>query len=91
MQVLHGHVVSAAETIPIIVTRRWIDVRMPVFFAAVHVWRAMMIEILAGAFDAVVKTLPLNVAKFGWRRVPASLILSGHHSLWSSRVGFRWR
>jgi len=89
LQVLHGHVVSAAETFAVIVTRRWIHMRMPVFFASVDVGRTMMIEVLASAFDATVKTLPLHIAKFGRRRVPAAVILNVYRSLWGSSICFR--
>lgn len=74
-QMTHGHVVSPTIAFPVVGTRGGIHVRMPVLFAPVYVRRTMVIEILASAFDAIVKTLPLYFAKFARRCIPASLIL----------------
>jgi len=73
--VVHCNVISTTETLAIVLTYRRIYVRMAVFFAVIYVRHTMMIEVLARAFNAVVKALPLHIAKFGRRRIPPRLIL----------------
>jgi hypothetical protein len=49
--------------------------RVSVFVAIVQVQAAVVVEIISRAFDSVVKTLPLNLLQFPWRRIPAAAIL----------------
>jgi len=87
---MHRHVISAAETLPIVVTNCVIHVRMTVFFVVVGIRSTMMIEVPSRGLDAIVKAPPLHVAKLGRWRVPAPLVMIIARSLRSSRVGPRW-
>ncbi len=49
--------------------------RVSVFVAIVHVQVAVIVVIIARAFDSVVKTLPLNLLQFPWRCIPTAAIL----------------
>src|SRR3984957_21135251 len=49
--------------------------RMAILFAVVHVRRPMIVEVLSRALNAIVKSLALHLTKFGWRRVPAALLV----------------
>ncbi len=49
--------------------------RVSVFIAIVQVKAAVIVEIVARAFDSVVKTLPLNLLQFPWRCIPTAAIL----------------
>jgi len=49
--------------------------RVSVFVAIVHVQAAVIVEIIARAFDSVVKALPLNLLQVPWRCIPAAAIL----------------
>ena len=70
-QVRHSPVVSAPESLAIGTPRvRW-KMRTPVFVAILDVWLPVIFNIAAGAFDAIVETLPLNFIEFLRRRIPA--------------------
>ncbi len=72
---LRAHVVSAAEALTVIVTHPPVDVRMAIFFVIVCVRTAVMFDIPASGFDAVVKTLSLHIAVLGRRLVPSPVLL----------------
>jgi hypothetical protein len=74
-KMLHAHVVSAPEAFTVIVTHVPVDVRMAVFFVIVRVRAAMMFDVPASGFDAVVKTPSLHVSVFGRRLVPPPVLL----------------
>jgi len=46
------------------------NVGMTVLVAIVHVWLAMIVEVLARTFDPIVKSTPLNLVKLIRRRIP---------------------
>jgi hypothetical protein len=74
--VTHGYVVAATVAFAVVLADRSIDVGMTVLFAVVYVGHAVVIEVLAGTLDTVVKALALNLPELSWRRIPAALILS---------------
>jgi hypothetical protein len=49
---------------------------MTIFIPVVDVRCAVIVEILAGALNAVVKTLPLNFTELRGRRIPPTRFLS---------------
>lgn len=67
--------VTAAKSIPVRFTLFGWKPWVAVLVAIVHVWAAVIVEVLACAFDPVVKTLPLNILQFLRRRIPAAAIL----------------
>ncbi len=75
INVLHADVVATAEGVPF-----WTrHVRMTILIAIVHVRPAMVFKVLASAFDAIVKGLPLEVSLvFRWRPFP--WLLSNQHT-----------
>jgi hypothetical protein len=48
---------------------------VPILFPVADVRHAVVIEILLGAFDAVMKSLPLNLTELVWRGVPVVMIM----------------
>ena len=71
---VHGCLIAVPETFTVIFASAGRYMRMPILIAIVYVRGAMMIEVPTSAFNAVVKTLALNVAEFGWRRIPTAVI-----------------
>ncbi len=58
-QVAHSTVIAAPEAIPVRFSLlRW-KMRMPVLIAVVHVWPAVIAEVLPRTFDSIVKALAL--------------------------------
>ena len=72
-EVLPGYVIAAAEAFAVVFARACGDVRMTELVAVVHIGRTMIVEVFARTLDAIVKALPLNLAKFRRRRVPTTL------------------
>ena len=81
--VVHRTVITATEPFAIFPAHAAIDMRVAIFFPVAHVGLAVVIKISAGAFNAVMKTLPLCVAELLRGCVPltvaliASLLISG--------------
>ena len=49
---------------------------MPVLIAIVDVGSAMVVVVLAGAFDTVMVSLPLDITKLLWWYVPAVVMIT---------------
>lgn len=78
-QVLNAYLITAPKTVPISSPVVAWNRRMPVFVTVVHIRRSMVLRILAGAFDPVMKTLLFDALQLGRRNGPR--LLSG----WSSQ------
>jgi len=83
-EMIHGNLVPAAESIAVVLSRTWRDMRMTVLIAIVHVRPAVVIEVLASSFDAIVEALTLDIAKLLRWCVPStrSLIITAWLFLW---------
>jgi hypothetical protein len=68
--------ISTAKSFAIVVAIAWRDMRMTKLTAVVDVGLAMIVKVLARAFDTIVKALALNFAKLVWRPVPIIVILT---------------
>jgi chemotaxis protein histidine kinase CheA len=73
---MHGAVISLAKTFAIVVAKSARNPGMAVLIAIIHVRTAVIVEVLAGAFDAVVKPLTLDLAKLSRRRIPSAAVLA---------------
>jgi hypothetical protein len=74
--VIHRRVVAAAEALAVVPARVARNMGMTVFVAILYVRPAMMVEVLASTFDAIVEALALDVAELLRRRIPAAVILT---------------
>ncbi len=79
-QMRHGPLVAVAETFPIGIAIVVPHVRMAIFIVIIGIRVAMMFEVVAGCFDAVVKALPLHIAILLRGLIPIGVILrcDGH-------------
>jgi hypothetical protein len=75
-QMVHRNIVAAPESIAIVMSRTWRNMRMAKFVAVIHVRRAVVVEVLARPFNAVVETLTLNVTKLLRRGIPSTRCLA---------------
>ena len=71
----HGRFISAAKALTIRISLVARNMRMTVLVAVIHVRSTVIINILACAFDPIVKTLPLGLPPFLRRRIPTAAIL----------------
>ena len=62
--------VAATEAFAVVCPGAFGNMRMTILITIVDVGSAVVVVVLAGTFDTVVISLPLNVAKFLWRHVP---------------------
>jgi hypothetical protein len=85
-EMIHGDLVPAAESLAVVMSRTCLNMRMTVLITVVHVWLAVVVQVLAGSFDAVVKALTLNIAKLLRWCIPStrSLIITAWLFLWLS-------
>jgi hypothetical protein len=74
--VTHARIVAVAEAFAVIPSRVVRNVGMAVFVAVLYIRAAMVVVVLASTFDAIMETLPLNVAELLRRGIPAALVLS---------------
>jgi hypothetical protein len=75
-KVAHGHVVAASEAFLVVFSSAGRDVRMTILFSIVDIGHAVIVEVFAGAFDAVVKALALDFAKLRrWSIPPVSVVI----------------
>jgi hypothetical protein len=83
-EMIHGFVVAAAESLAIVVSRTSLNMRMTVFVTVVHVWLAVVVEVLASSFDAIVEALTLDIAKLLRWCIPSTppLIITAWLFLW---------
>ncbi len=70
IDMLNAHLVSAPEALPIVVPQVTRHIRMAKLIAIVHIRRPMILEVLAGALDAIMKSAALDILKLPWRRLP---------------------
>ena len=76
IQVRHGAVIAFAEALPIILTFIPRHMGVTVFFTIFNVRRAVIIKVLAGALNSIMKALTLRFAKFRRSLVPVPVFLS---------------
>ena len=74
-QMIHSLFVTPTITFAIIFPRALRYVGVPIFLAIIHVGSAMIVKILARALDSIVITLPLDLTKLLWRRIPSVLCI----------------
>jgi len=74
-EMVHCFFIAPTKTFAIIFTRTRLNIWVPVFLAVIHVRSAVIVKILAGALDSIVITLPLDLTKFLWRRIPTALCI----------------
>ena len=72
--VIHCYFVATAKTIAVISLGAVWNMRMTILIAIIDVRSAMIVVILACAFDTIMKTLALDVAKLLRRIVPRSVL-----------------
>lgn len=68
----HRDFVAATESLAVVVSCACRNMRMTIFVAPLYVRRAVMVEVLAGSFDAVMEALTLDIAKLLRRCVPST-------------------
>lgn len=76
-EVPHGDVVAAAEAVTVGFALLWGHVRVTELFVLLDIGLAMVVEVVAGTFDAVVEALPLDVIQLLGRHVPAPFLAIG--------------
>jgi hypothetical protein len=64
-----------AETFAVFVACLWGDGGMAEFPSSFHIRGMAAFEVAAPRFEAIVESLPLNIAKLLWRRIPAAAIM----------------
>ena len=89
-QMRHSPLIAAAEPFPIGIAIFVPDVGVTILIVILNIRVAMMFEVMAGCFDAIVKALPLHIAKFLRGLIPVAMILrcARYSRTRSSRVGF---
>ena len=73
---IHGRFVAATEAFAVVCLGAVGNMGMAVLIAIVDVGPAMVVVVLAGAFDTVVVSLPLDIAKLLWRCVPIAIMVT---------------
>jgi hypothetical protein len=73
---MHGAVISLAEALAIVLAKVARDPGVTVLIAVIHVRTAVIVEVLAGAFDAIVKALTLGLAELCRRSIPSAAVLA---------------
>jgi hypothetical protein len=73
--VVDGGEVSFAEAVAVVAAHLWRDVGVAELVAVVGVGRAVVLEVAASAFDAVMEAALLELAELGGRCVPAAWTL----------------
>ena len=76
-QVFDALIVAATEGSTILVTIRAGDGWVAVFIAVFYVGSAMVFEVLAGSFDAIVIAATAYLPVFGGRGVPSAVVALG--------------
>ena len=71
---IHRYFVAATETVTVVGLGTVWNMRMTKLIAVVDIWSAVIVVVLACAFNAVVKTLALDVAKLLRRTVPRAVL-----------------
>jgi hypothetical protein len=83
-QMIHGFVVAAAESLAIVMSRTCLNMRMTELITVIHVWLAVVVEVLASSFDSIVEALTLDIAKLLRWCIPSTrpLIITARLFLW---------
>ena len=77
-----GSFITASKTVTVVRARAAGYVRMPVLIAVIDIWSAVVVEVLACSFNAIMETLTLDIAELlGWN-IPASGTLSVAWGWW---------
>jgi hypothetical protein len=71
-----GCLVAATVTFAVVCPGTFGDMRMTILIAVVDVGSAMVVVILPRAFDAVVVSLPLDIAKLLRGRIPVTVAIA---------------
>jgi len=74
-QVRHTDLVATTKAFTIRFPLNARYARMTELIAIVHVWPAVIVEVLSCAFDSIVEALPLGLMQILWRHIPATAIL----------------
>ena len=74
-EVRKGHIVAAAETVAVFVACGPRNRRMAEFVSPFRVRGTLILEVVAGGFDAILEALALNLPKLLGRRIPAATIM----------------
>ena len=75
-QMMHGAVISLPEPFTIVLAKIARDPGMTVLIAVIHVRTAVIVKVLAGAFNAIVKALTLGLAELCRGRIPSPAVLA---------------
>ncbi len=90
VDVADGDVIAAAESIPVVATEGALYMRVTELVTVVDVGAAVIIEVLAGTFDAIMKALTLDLLEFGRRCIPSAsgavLVCAGWRGRWALLV-----
>ena len=88
--VVQGATVPFAKAFAEFAAHAFLDRRVPVHFMVICIGMAMLVEVVTGCFDALVKSPALCIAVFRWRLVPTILMdARAGDGLSFMRVGFR--
>jgi hypothetical protein len=74
-QMMHGRIIAATETFPIVIPGAFRNVGVAEFFPALDIGSAVMIEVFAGSFNSIVKALALDFAELMRRSIPPVMII----------------
>jgi hypothetical protein len=74
-EVRNGHLITAAETVAVVVANGWGNRGMAEFISPFHIQFTMTFKVVAGGFDAIVEALALNVPELLGRCIPAAAIM----------------
>jgi len=76
-------VITALKAHAVIVTKIFRHIGMAILFTVIYVWLAMVLIVLAGALQAIVKPTARNFAIFGRRCIPtARRVCRRRRTLW---------
>ena len=72
VNVADSNFVTAPESVAVVAPQRAVDVRMAILVPVVHIRAAVVSEVLAGAFDAIMEAAARCVLKLLWGSFPAA-------------------
>ncbi len=70
---LDGDLVSTAESFAVGFALLCGQVRISILLAVLYIGPAVIVEVFAGSFDTILKSLTSQLIKFIWRRVPRTV------------------
>jgi len=75
--VLNAHIITPAESFPVVVACASRNMRMTKFIAVVHIWRTVVLIVLASTLNPVVETLAADlILEILRRRIPSTRPIS---------------